>query len=189
VSPHSRARTTLKVMSRAIARRGNVAAYLTRCGWDVDRAATASLVAFARSSSTVKPGTEFKVPPPPVTSGAIGTGGRSSFRCVAHDGTMAIDGARDGGARARGGRRLRGHGDRVGNARGTDGRGLECERSNDDIERGLTDCVALRRVDVSIAQRYHVYGVRGDRIFGEIRDASRGEERFAHDSPDSMRRK
>ncbi len=95
------ARTTLGVMSRAIARRANVAAYLSRCGWDVDRAATASLVAFARSSSTVKPGTDFKVPPPPVTSEAIGTGGRSSFRCVTSDG--ASDGARDGGARARGG--------------------------------------------------------------------------------------
>ena len=91
------ARTTVGVMSRAIARRANVAAYLSRCGWDVDRAATASLVAFARSSSTVKPGTDFKVPPPPVTSEAIGTGGRSSFRCV------TSDGARDGGARARGG--------------------------------------------------------------------------------------
>lgn len=45
----------------------------------------------------MKPGTDFKVPPPPVTSEAIGTGGRSSFRCV------MSDGASDGGARARGG--------------------------------------------------------------------------------------
>ena len=113
------ARTTVGVMSRAIARRANVAAYLSRCGWDVDRAATASLVAFARSSSTVKPGTDFKVPPPPVTSEAIGTGGRSSFRCV--------DARRRERRRARRGRARegrsgrRGRGDRVGSdARATD---------------------------------------------------------------------
>ena len=88
-------------MSRAIARRANVAAYLSRCGWDVDRAATASLVAFARSSSTVKPGTDFKVPPPPVTSEAIGTGGRSSFRCV--DARRRERRRARRGARARGG--------------------------------------------------------------------------------------
>ena len=105
-------------MSRAIARRANVAAYLSRCGWDVDRAATASLVAFARSSSTVKPGTDFKVPPPPVTSEAIGTGGRSSFRCV--------DARRRERRRARRGREREGRSDGVAgiglgaNARATD---------------------------------------------------------------------
>lgn len=172
-------------MSRAIARRANVAAYLSRCGWDVDRAATASLVAFARSSSTVKPGTDFKVPPPPVTSEAIGTGGRSSFRCV--------DARRRERRRARRGcaregrSERRGRGDRVGSERARDRRGLERERAIDDVEPGLTD-VDPRGMVLSNAQRHHVYGIRGDWIFGEIRDASRGEERFAHDSSDSMRR-
>ena len=131
------ARTTVGVMSRAIARRANVAAYLSRCGWDVDRAATASLVAFARSSSTVKPGTDFKVPPPPVTSEAIGTGGRSSFRCVdARRGERRR--ARRG--RARGGRaERRGRGGGVGSERARDRRGLERERAIDDVEPGLTD--------------------------------------------------
>ena len=85
----------------------------------------------------MKPGTDFKVPPPPVTSEAIGTGGRSSFRCV--------DARRRERRRARRGRaregrsERRGRGDRVGSERARDRRGLERERAIDDVEPGLTD--------------------------------------------------
>ena len=70
-------------MSRALARRLATSA---AARWRVTdaRASTQALPALFASARamSIKPGKDFKVPPPSVTSDAVGTGGRSSFRCA-----------------------------------------------------------------------------------------------------------
>ena len=70
-------------MSRALARRLATSA---EARWRVTdaRASTQALPALFASARamSIKPGKDFKVPPPSVTSDAVGTGGRSSFRCA-----------------------------------------------------------------------------------------------------------
>jgi hypothetical protein len=150
---------------------------------------------------SIKPGKDFKVPPPSVTSDAVGTGGRSSFRCARAIGDATRRDARSRATSERGWTgRERARGDRFEDASkaATTRRGdAKARRRGNRVESRCTTLVRVvadgrrraKRLTNGIfddEQRDHVHGFRLDGFFGTIRRPSRRQERVAHDSTHAM---